>query len=581
MTMDEPRAIGADDRDLEAGQPVGEYQIESKLGQGGFGTVFKAIHPLIGKVVAIKVLNRQYSAQPEMVSRFVAEARSVNQIRNRFIIDIFGFGQLEDGRHYYVMEYLDGLPLADYIEQNGRIALVDALPILRSVARALDAAHGKGIAHRDLKPENIFLANESDGTLYPKLLDFGIAKLLVSDDQQKHKTRTGAPIGTPYYMSPEQCRGRDVDHRTDIYAFGCVTYKLLTGVVPFEGDDYMSILMKQISEPVPSALAFAPELPPSVDQVIGWMMAKEPGQRPPSVVAAVRALEDAAAAAGVVLPPLTAPMGAVSRTPSALHPLPTPGRGMTPTPGITPGMTPRSARGSTDLGGAATLDAGSISGIAAPAAAVTGAPAPKRRVWTFVAAAVVPLAAAVVVFVALQNREQDGAPATTDSGPGGTTVAVGVPDPDKDPTGGNKDVKGDRADPVLPPTVVVTITGLPAGTDVLDPDGGVLTRSTGGDTTVTLPRGDAAVKLGLHNPVEGDGYVDVVPARDVVKPAGALAAPTVTIDPDDRKKPDRKKPDRKKPDRKKPGSDDGGGTDGGPSGTDSLELPEELRNPKK
>jgi serine/threonine-protein kinase len=581
MTTDEPRAIGADDRDLEPGQQVGEYQIESKLGQGGFGTVFKANHPLIGKVVAIKVLNRQYSAQPEMVSRFVAEARSVNQIRNRFIIDIFGFGQLEDGRHYYVMEYLDGLPLADYVEQNGRLALADALPILRSVARALDAAHGKGIAHRDLKPENIFLATESDGTLYPKLLDFGIAKLLVSDDQHKHKTRTGAPIGTPYYMSPEQCRGRDVDHRTDIYAFGCVTYKLLTGVVPFDGDDYMSILMKQISEPVPSALAFAPELPPSVDQVIAWMMAKEPGQRPPSVVAAVRALEDAAAAAGVVLPPLTAPMGAVARTPSALHPLATPGRGITPTPGL---------RGSsTDLGGAATLDAGGISGTAPPVAAVTGAPAPKRRVWAFVAAAVVPLAAAVIVFVAIQNREKDSAAtgaATASTEPGGptsaTTVAVASPDPDK-LVGGNptRNAKPDLQQPTLPPTVVVTLTGLPAGTDILDPDGGVLVRSTGGDTAVTLPRGDAEVKLGLHNPEHGDGYVDVTPAKDLVKAAGPLAPPTVTLDPDSRKKPDRKKPDRKKPDRKKPGSDDGGGTDGGPSGTDSLELPDVLKNPKK
>src|SRR5688572_22013295 len=152
------------------GQQVGEYVIETKLGEGGFGTVFKAGHPLIGKLVAIKVLNRQYSAQPEMVSRFVAEARAVNQIRDRYIIDIFGFGQLEDGRHYYVMEFLDGLPLADYVDQQGRLALADALPILRSIARALDAAHGKGIAHRDLKPENIFLATESDGTLYPKLL---------------------------------------------------------------------------------------------------------------------------------------------------------------------------------------------------------------------------------------------------------------------------------------------------------------------------------------------------------------------------------------------------------------------------
>jgi hypothetical protein len=329
--------------------------------------------------------------------------------------------------------------------------------------------------------------------------------------------------------------------------------------------------MKQISEPVPSALAFAPELPPSVDQVIGWMMAKEPGQRPPSVVAAVRALEDAAAAAGIVLPPMTAPMGAVSRTPSGLLPLATPGRGMTPTPGITPGMTPRPNKHATDVGGAATLDAGSISGTAPPVAAVTGAPAPKRRVWAFVAAAVVPLAAAVVVFVAIQNKQDGAAPARTPE----TTVATNAvannttADPDK------------TTDTLVPPaTVTVTLTGLPAGTDVLDPDGQVLVRSSGGDTAVPLPRGDAAVKLGLHNPEHGDGYVEITPAADLVKAAGPLAAPTGTVDPNPRKKPDRKKPDRKKPDRKQPDSG-GGGTDDGPSGTDSLELPDALKPKSK
>src|SRR5262245_19734016 len=346
----EPRAPGAGDSGLQPGQQVGDYVVEHKLGEGGFGTVFKATHPLIGKVVAIKVLNRQYSAQPEMVSRFVAEARAVNQIRNRFIIDIFGFGQLDDGRHYYVMEYLDGAPLDDYLERNGRLPLPDAIPSLRAVARALDAAHAKGIAHRDLKPENVFLVAESDGTLYPKLLDFGIAKLLVADDQLKHKTRTGAPIGTPYYMSPEQCRGRDVDHRTDIYAFGCVTFKLLAGRVPFDGDDYMDILIKQMNDPVPPVSAIATDLPAPTDAAIAWMMAKDPGSRPLSVVAAVRALEDAAAAAGLIVPPTTAPLGSVSgqRTPSGMLPMPvpTPGRGASTARGSTP---------TTDLAGAATL----------------------------------------------------------------------------------------------------------------------------------------------------------------------------------------------------------------------------------
>ena len=294
-TSEIPTAV---DPDLEPGARVGEYEIEGKIGQGAFGTVFKGTHPLIGKVVAIKVLARKFSVDPEMVSRFTAEARAVNQIRNRHIIDIFSFGALDDGRQYYVMEYLDGEPL-DALLERGRVSVADTLHILRGVARALDAAHGKGVAHRDLKAENIFLASDPDGSHWPKLLDFGIAKLMAPEDGLKHKTRTGAPIGTPYYMSPEQCRGKDVDHRTDIYAFGVLAYLMLTGVYPFDADDYMSILMKQITERQTAPSTHNAELTPDIDDAIAWMMNKDPADRPPDLRTAVRALEQAAVAAGL------------------------------------------------------------------------------------------------------------------------------------------------------------------------------------------------------------------------------------------------------------------------------------------
>ncbi|MGE3457639.1 MAG: serine/threonine protein kinase, partial [Kofleriaceae bacterium] len=177
-TTDIPDTI---DVDLENGQQVGEYVVEGKLGQGAFGTVFKATHPLIGKNVAVKVLSHRFSVDPEMVSRFVAEARAVNQIQHRHIIDIFSFGKLDDGRQYYVMEYLDGETL-DALLGRGRVPIGEALTILRAIAKALDAAHAKGIAHRDLKAENIFLARDTDGGVFPKLLDFGIAKLLGPED---------------------------------------------------------------------------------------------------------------------------------------------------------------------------------------------------------------------------------------------------------------------------------------------------------------------------------------------------------------------------------------------------------------
>ena len=282
---------GAPERDLAAGERVGEYEVEEVIGRGGFGTVYRAVQPLIGKKVAIKVLSRKYSADGEIVSRFVSEAKAVNQIRHRHIIDIFSFGQLPDGRHYYIMEHLDGEPLDRYIAERGAMNVADALPILRAIARALDAAHAKGIAHRDLKPENIFVARDTDGELYPKLLDFGIAKLMGPDESLAHKTGTGVPIGTPFYMSPEQCRGRDVDHRTDIYSFGVLTYRMLTGTYPFDGE-IIDILHKQIHEMPPPPSSRNKELSHEADQAVLWMMQKDPEQRPRTVIAAVVALQD-------------------------------------------------------------------------------------------------------------------------------------------------------------------------------------------------------------------------------------------------------------------------------------------------
>ncbi len=290
-------AVGQAEAPLAAGQQVGEYRIEAKIGEGGFGCVYRAVHPLIGKAAAIKVLNRQYSTNPQMLSRFIAEARAVNQIRNRNIIDIFSFGSLEDGRHYYVMELLEGLTLDRYLKQKGRLTPEEAIPILRGVARALDAAHAAGIAHRDLKPENVFLIMEDDGTVFPKLLDFGIAKLL-GDAGMTFKTRTGQPIGTPYYMSPEQCRGKDVDHRTDIYSFGILVHEALTGRMPFTGDALMDLLVKQTSAEPPTVSSVCAELPPSLDKPVLDMLRKDPAERPPSVGVAIEELARAAQEAG-------------------------------------------------------------------------------------------------------------------------------------------------------------------------------------------------------------------------------------------------------------------------------------------
>ncbi|MGH7283430.1 MAG: serine/threonine protein kinase [Polyangiaceae bacterium] len=277
------------DVDLAVGQVVGEYKVEGKIGEGGFGTVYKAVHPLIGKAAAIKVLNRQYSSNPQMVSRFISEARAVNQIRHRNIIDIFAFGAITDGRQYFVMELLEGMPLDVYLKEKGRLAPEEAIPILRSIARAIDAAHGAGIAHRDLKPENVFLTFDEDGKVFPKLLDFGIAKLLdaSSTSGDSPKTRTGTPIGTPYYMSPEQSRGKNVDHRTDIYSLGVMAHELLTGRLPFDGETMMDLLLKQISQAPPSMSSVMSDIPAALDAPVLAMLEKEADKRPPTLTKAI------------------------------------------------------------------------------------------------------------------------------------------------------------------------------------------------------------------------------------------------------------------------------------------------------
>jgi serine/threonine-protein kinase len=320
---------GRFDGQLPAGQEVGEYVVEERIGAGGFGTVYRAVHPVIGKRVAIKVLAWRFAADEAMVSRFSAEARAVNQIGHRNIIDIFSFSRLPDGRHYYVMEYLDGEPLDHYIADRA-LPFDEAITILRTIARALDAAHACGIVHRDLKPENIFLARDAEGGHFPKLLDFGIAKLLDPEQQGKHKTTTGMPIGTPAYMSPEQCRGLEVDHRSDIYSFGVVAYRLLAGRLPFAGNQGMDLMLKHMNDEPPKASTFNPELSRTVDRALAWLLRKEPSERPPSVFAGAEALDPRRASTpaigvpGLRPRPRTAPAEALD--PTMLHASPVPAR---------------------------------------------------------------------------------------------------------------------------------------------------------------------------------------------------------------------------------------------------------------
>ena len=263
--------------DLSEGAPVGEYEIQAQIGEGAMGTVFSAVHPLIGKKVAIKVLKPELCANQASIDRFVHEAQAVNKIGHPNIVDVFSLGELPDGRAYMVMEWLRGEDLKTRLAR-GPMAVHDACDILDGIARALDAAHAKQIVHRDLKPDNVFLHRVDDGPVMVKLLDFGIAKL-VRQTPGTEKTQTGNMLGTPKYISPEQARGINVDHRSDIYSLGVMAYEMLAGRVPFQGETAMDIVVKHLSDPPPPLSQFA-KVPKALESCIMRMLAKDPIERP-------------------------------------------------------------------------------------------------------------------------------------------------------------------------------------------------------------------------------------------------------------------------------------------------------------
>jgi eukaryotic-like serine/threonine-protein kinase len=270
-------------RDQLIGMKLGEYELRSRIGVGGMGFVYDGIQPLIGKRVAVKVLRPELAQAPEQVARLLAEARAVNAIRHRGIIDIFGFGQVPDGRQYIVMEFLDGQPLDAYLAEKIKLPPTEALSILDEVLAALGAAHGAGVVHRDLKPSNIFLVREPGGTRYVKLLDFGLAKQGQSGASTRTaQTRTDMVVGTPEYMAPEQARGQAVGPMTDLYAMGVVTFEMVTGRLPFIGTSPVDLLMKHVDARPPRPSEFVPELPPALDAFILQMLTKDPEARPSS-----------------------------------------------------------------------------------------------------------------------------------------------------------------------------------------------------------------------------------------------------------------------------------------------------------
>ena len=296
-----PPAAGApfagEDPDIVVGQELCGYVIRRKLAEGGMGVVYEGVHAKIGRLGAIKVLKRELCRSEDVVERFYQEARAVNSIRHDNIVDIYDFGRDAYGRVFFVMEYLEGEPLSARIGR-GALAWPEAFPILEQTLRALKAAHDKGYVHRDLKPDNIWL-KYVEGRVQVKLLDFGIAKLVGTESPREKLTQTGSVIGTPHYMSPEQINGsRDVDHRTDIYALGVITYEMFAGVTPFVGDTLQAVMTGHLfREPprlaeLPTHITIAGPMAGLVDRVLGRLLAKDATGRYDSVADVLADLHD-------------------------------------------------------------------------------------------------------------------------------------------------------------------------------------------------------------------------------------------------------------------------------------------------
>ncbi len=292
------------------GETFGNYRLIAELGSGGMGSVWLAEHTLLGSKTAIKVLRPEHSQNPQIVQRFFDEARAASRVNHPNIVTVVDFGW-QQGNAYLVMEHLHGQTVSRAIYQTGRVAPERSLTIVREAAVAMAAAHAAQIIHRDLKPDNLFLVPDPSGGERVKVLDFGIAKLLGDSDPGHQMTQTGMIMGTPAYMSPEQCRGAGrVDHRTDVYALGCVLFHLLTGRTPFVASTPGDLIACHLTVPPPAPSSVTTGISPELDALVLRCLAKDVDARLSTMTELIAAIDALLAAPSQLQPTIARSLSA-------------------------------------------------------------------------------------------------------------------------------------------------------------------------------------------------------------------------------------------------------------------------------